>query len=93
MEVVPRKQSSVVSRKIADEHLLVPISRRASDVASIYALNEVAGRIWELIDGKTPVSRICHTIEAEFEVDHEQAQRDIEAFVEQLEKAGAIENA
>ena len=41
-----------ISRKIANKFILVPIRQKADDVESIYNLNEVAARIWELIDGQ-----------------------------------------
>ena len=46
-----RKDESVVSRKIADEVILVPIRKNVGDLESIYTLDEVGARIWELIDG------------------------------------------
>ncbi len=46
------KSPSIVDRRIGPERILVPICQKADEVDSIYALNEMAGRIWELIDGR-----------------------------------------
>ena len=46
-----QRDSSIVSRKIADEVILVPIRRRIGEVECLYTLNEAGARIWELIDG------------------------------------------
>ena len=54
-EKVYKKSDSIVSRKIADEFILVPIRQNVGDMESIYALNETSARIWELIDGKIKV--------------------------------------
>ena len=52
-----QKSPDIVSRKIVDGMILVPIRRRVGEVESLYTLNEVGARIWELIDGRRRVSR------------------------------------
>jgi len=84
---------SVVSRKIAGEFILVPIRQKAGDVESIYTLDEVAARIWELIDGQRRVRDIRDQIVAEFEVGPDEAEADLVGFLRQLEHAGAVREA
>lgn len=90
LDKVYKKSDSVVSRKIADEFILVPIRQNVGDLGSIYTLNEVAARIWELIDGKTKVREIKDTVVGEFEVTPEEAEKDILEHLQQLEKIKAI---
>lgn len=85
-----KKSDSIVSRKIADEFILVPIRQNVGDLESIYTLNEVGARIWELIDGKMEVREIKEKIVGEFEVTPEKAEKDIILYLQQLEKAKAI---
>jgi hypothetical protein len=87
------KEPSIVSRQIGDEFILVPIRQRAGEVESIYTLNEVAARVWELLDGHRPLAGICDTIVAEFEVEPEEAETDVVEFVAQLAHAGAVREA
>jgi len=84
------KDPSVVFRKIADEFILVPIKQKASDVESIYTMNDVASRIWELINGKRSLKDIRTIIIKEFEVSPEEAEKDLIEFSKQLEKIGAV---
>jgi hypothetical protein len=84
------KDSSLVFRKIAEEFILVPIKQKADEVDSIYTMNEVAGRIWELIDGEKSLSEIRDVIIDEFEVSPEVAEIDLIEFIKQLEHIGAI---
>jgi hypothetical protein len=84
------KEPSIASRKIAEEFILVPIRQKAEDVDSIYTVNEVGGRIWELIDGKTSVREIKDVIIDEFEVSNEKAEKDLIEFLQQLEQVGAV---
>lgn len=90
LDKVYQKSSSIVSRKIADEVILVPIRQDAGDLESIYTLNEVAARIWELIDGKKRVREIRDTIVEEFEVSPQQAEDDLILLIKQLEAVGGI---
>jgi hypothetical protein len=84
------KDSSIVSRKIADEFILVPIKQRASDVDSIYTVNEVGSFIWEQIDVEKPLTEIRDLIVNEFEVSSEEAEKDLIEFLQQLEQVGAV---
>ncbi len=85
-----KKSNSIVSRKIADEFILVPIRQNVGDLESISTLNEVAARIWELIDGKMKVREIKDKIVEEFEVTPQQAEKDLIEYIKQLEKIEAI---
>ena len=84
------KDPSIVFRKVAGEFILVPIKQKASEVESIYTMNDVASRIWELIDGKRSLNDIKTMIIKEFEVSSEEAEKDLVDFSMQLEKIGAV---
>lgn len=85
-----QKSPDIVFRKIADETILVPIKNNVGDLESIYTLNAVAARIWELIDEKRKVKEIKDIIVEEFEVTPEEAEKDIKKFLLRLEKADII---
>jgi hypothetical protein len=84
------KTDAIVSRKIGDEFIMVPLRRKAGDVESVYSLNEVAARIWELVDGDRSVEGIKDTLVAEFEVTAEEAENDLVELLMQLTEIGAI---
>jgi len=91
LDKVYKKSDSIVSRKIADEFILVPIRQNVGDLESISTLNEVAARIWELIDGKMKVREIKDKIVEEFDVTPQQAEKDLIEYLKQLKKISAIE--
>ncbi len=84
------KDPSIVSRNIAGEQILVPIRQKAGEIESIFTLNEVASRIWELLDGEKQVEEIKNAIVEEFEVSQKEAEEDLLKFLQQLEEAGAV---
>jgi hypothetical protein len=80
----------VVSRCIADEVILVPIHKKAGTIDLIYTMNQVGGRIWELIDGERSIEDITDLIVEEFAVETENAAADLIAFLRELERVGAV---
>lgn len=78
------RDQNMVFRKIADECVLVPIRQDVADLSKIYLLNEVGGRIWELLDGQRLVRDIRDLIAAEFEVSVSEAGTDVMGFFHQL---------
>jgi hypothetical protein len=85
-----KKNPDIVSRKIANEFILVPIRKSVADLESIYTLNEVAAKIWELIDGTVTASQIRDSIVEEFKVDIQEAEKDLITFLQELEVIGGI---
>ena len=89
-EEIYRHHDSIVSRRIEDEVILVPIRRNVADLESIYVLSEVGAHIWEQIDGRRTTAEILPLILEEFEVSEEEAQKDLTEFMQQLRSIGAI---
>ena len=90
LDSVYRRDPSIVSRDIAGETIRAPIRQHVADLESIYTLNETAARVWALVDGQHSLSEIRDTLVAEFEVDPEEAERDLDELVGQLESIGAV---
>jgi Coenzyme PQQ synthesis protein D (PqqD) len=87
------KTGEFVTRAIAGELIVVPITAGVGDLDSIYTLNEVGAAIWELIDGTTTVEGIVATVVREFEVGNDQAKADVVELVISLAEAGLIRPA
>ena len=91
LDKVYRVSERIASRKIVDEVILVPLRDKVAEMESLYSLNEVGARVYELIDGKHAVRDIVAAIVEEFEVDSRQAESDVTQFVEQLLSINGIE--
>ena len=78
------RNDRVVSRKIVDELILVPIRQSVADMEALYTVNEVGARVYELIDGKRAVREIVEAIVSEFDVAFETAEADVREFIAQL---------
>lgn len=87
------KDPALIFRRIGGESLLVPIFNNAANLDSIYVLNEVGSRIWELIDGEKPVKEIRDIIVQEFEVTPQEAENDLLGFLQQLLAIGGLKGS
>ncbi|MCA9883607.1 MAG: PqqD family protein [Anaerolineae bacterium] len=85
------KDPAIVSRRIADESILVPIRHTAGEIDSIFAINEIGSRIWELIDGQRQINDIVDILCDEYDVALLTAQQAVCQYVEKLQHIGAIE--
>jgi hypothetical protein len=81
---------SFVTRQIAGETLVVPVTGHVMDLQAIFVLNPVASRIWELLGSPTTADRIAETIAAEFAVSPQHASDDVVEFLDALGTRGLI---
>lgn len=87
------ERRSFVTRHIAGETLIVPVTGHVMDLESIYVLNPVGSRIWELLEAPTTADRIAQTVAAEFAVSPERASDDVREFLDELGSRGLIQPA
>ena len=90
LDAIFARNEEVVSRKIVDELILVPMRKDVADMETLYTLNEVGARVYELINGKRAIREIVNTIVNEFEVTEQQAESDVRGFIAQLVEVESI---
>lgn len=79
-----------VTRRIAGETIVVPIRSQAALLDSVYVLNEVGARVWELVQAGRGEDEVVATLAAEFEVEPARARADLLAFLGLLREAGLV---
>jgi len=89
-ETLVRSQS-VVARVVAGETLIVPIRAKVGDLASIYSFNGTGTLIWKLLETPKTVAELATAIAQEYEVEAEQAERDVAEFVGEMKAVGLVE--
>ena len=87
---VYRPSEQIVTRKIADETILVPISGDLANMQQIFTVNEVGASIWTLLDGKKSLNEIKQALLHEFEIKEQQLAADILDFIKQLQQAKLV---
>jgi len=84
------KNDTIVSKKIEDEFVLVPISNNVGDMNQLFTLKDTGAFIWEQINGKNSVEDILNLLLDEFEINSDTAIKDIFRFLEELEEKKMI---
>lgn len=56
-----------------------------------YGLDAVGARVWSLIEQPASLSAIRDAIMAEYEVDAESCEHDIQAFLDKMQAVGLVE--
>lgn len=87
------KTENIVSRRIAGELFLVPISGDIANMQRVFTLTPVAEFIWEKLDGRMNLNDIRRDVLGRFDVPEKQAELDINEFVTELLKEGLAREA
>lgn len=87
----PAKKGELVTRSVASETLILPVRAGVASLESIFTLNAVGAAIWELIDGQRSLADIIEQIRVAFEVQPDEAERDVSEFLADLCEAGLVE--
>lgn len=85
-----RRSDTMVSRKIGDEVILVPIRNKTGDLDSIFTLNELAAFIWDGLDGINTLEQVRNAIVREYDVPEETAAADLIGCIHELESIDAV---
>ncbi len=79
-----------VTRRLAGETIVVPVSSRVGDLDAIYTLNEVASRVWTLLEVPTSVQNIAAVLCDEYDAPAEQVTNDLAELLAEFEASGLI---
>ncbi len=77
--------SKVVTRKIEDEIIIVPIEDGFADLNdAMFSLNETGQAVWEKLDPNKSVENICSDLVDEFNEAYEKIKKDVVALLDEL---------
>lgn len=80
-----------VRRTVGDSYMVVPVGTRTRDVPGVIALSESGALLWEKLEQGATEDELVEALLAEYEVEREQAEADVKAFVDELRDKGIIE--
>jgi hypothetical protein len=80
-----------VTRRIADETIIVPVVGGVGDLDAIFTLNEVGSLIWQLVDTPTTVQAIVEEVGRTFDASPDRLEQDVVEFLGKLAEAGLIQ--
>jgi hypothetical protein len=84
-----RRGDNYVYRLTVGEHLLVALHARRDE--PLYALTPTGAQLWERLADWTTVEQLARGLVEEYEIDAEDARRDVMEFLDQLTELRALE--
>ncbi len=78
-QTVPERSTRVVAQQAAGQWVLLDVK-----TGQYYALDAMAGRIWQLCDGTRTVQQIAGVLIDEFDAADQSVQDDVAGFVSEL---------
>lgn len=84
-------KENFIVRNLLDEYMLMPTGTNIADFNGSIVLNDVSAFILEKMKEQTTKEEILDAILAEYDVDREQAEKDLDNLIIKLISYGIIE--
>lgn len=78
-------------RRVADAWVVLPLGAATIDFNGMLSLNESGALLYRELEQGADRERLVDALTAEYVVDRETAQSDVDAFVQKLRSAGCLE--
>ena len=81
-----KRKDGWLGARVGDELVMMGVE------SGVYiGLNEVGACVWDLIETPKDIETICEGVAAEFETTPAACRADVEAFLAELERSGAVD--
>ena len=80
-----------ILRQVMDDVLAIPVGQTALNMNGMILLNDVSKVIWNCLKEETSVEAIVNAVTDAFEVSAEEAELDIQEFLNKMRNAGLLE--
>ena len=91
IDTVYRIKRGYTIRNFFDEYLVIPVGLSEDPKTKVGILNSVGELIWKTLQKDSTFQDLLTAVTDEFEVSEEVASKDIEEFLEQLDKCKFLE--
>ena len=85
-------REDLVLRELAVESIMIPVGKIALDIKGMFTLTESGTLLYRKLTEDCTKEDLVQALLGEYEVDREKATEDVDAFLEQLETAGVLQN-
>ena len=90
LKTIYNKKDDIVTRKVADEIILVPVCGELAAMQRIFTIDTVAEFIWNTLDGQKSLSDILTALTDSFDVETDVAEKDMYDFIQSLINAELV---
>jgi hypothetical protein len=86
-----KQGENIVTRKVMDETLLVPISGDLASMDELYTLNDTGAFIWQALNGSLTLAEIGQQLGQKYDALHDVIEADMVEIINGLADAGLVE--
>lgn len=85
-----RQSEGFILRRAAGLTVILPVGEASVRFPGMISVNETGAFLWGLLEAQQTADTLAQGLTREYEVELSQARADVEKFLEQLRKAGAV---
>lgn len=85
-------KSGFIVRKIADQHMTVPVGERSQELHGMIGLNETGAFLWKLLEEDQTEESLVSALTLDYEVTQDQAKTSVQTFLSRLKDEGVLED-
>lgn len=86
-----RANKEMIMREIAGETVLIPTGQTAMRLHGMISLSESGAMLWKMLKDEPTVQEMVQAVLTEYDIDAVTAKKDVEAFVQQMQDVGILE--
>ena len=77
-------ENRFILRQIMNDYVIVPVGKTVLDFNGVITINETGAFLWERMQEEFSISSLVEAVLNEYDIDRQQAQKDVEDFIEVL---------
>ncbi len=78
-------EKEYILREIADDYIIVPVGKAAMEFNGMITVNETGAFLWKILTKGATKEELLHAMLEEYEVSAEEAEADINEFLQLLQ--------
>lgn len=86
-----RIKDGFLMRELSGRYVVVPVGTEENQFRGMVQMNKVGAFLWKSLQSDKEKEELVEELLAQYQVDREDARRDVDIFVEKLKAAGILE--
>ena len=85
MNSIYTRSEDVIDRQIEDEYIIIPLVGGIGNIDDcLFSMNKTGKKIWDMLDGTKNPNSIVEDLILEYDIQKDQAQKDVQGFMQEL---------
>jgi len=79
------RSEDVIARQIEDEYIIIPLVGGIGNIDDcLFSMNKTGKIIWDMLDGIKSLNSIVGDLILEYDIQKDQAEKDVQGFLQEL---------